>query len=159
MPMAAMRPCSVPGCAELVAGRARGGKCELHRRKYERDHSNQRRAAQIGDDSVYGAKWRRFRRVFVGQLVAAGVLPICGATLPDGPASNPSACKSDGLQTFVSPDGVNLHVHHEPDLTTAERRAAVAGDRSAVDDPRRCVLLCGPCHAAITSRRAPEPST
>jgi hypothetical protein len=89
--------------------------------------------------------WLAFRYAFVAMLVSMGIVPACGATLPDGPTTNPSQCQQHGLVTFASSRGA-LHLHHEPSLTEAERQ-----DRAVVCDPRRIVLLCDVCHNAWTS--------
>jgi hypothetical protein len=108
----------------------------------ERDRSTRRRDSS---DAVYGnADWRRFRERFFALLVEANVVPCCGAQLPDGPATNPSLCRGAAL-SFA-----NLHLHHEPELSQAERQAAVLGDRRAVDDPQRIVALCKSCHSSTT---------
>jgi len=89
----------------------------------------------------------RFRRRFVADLVWAGIAPVCGATLPGGPAMTASACQRDGRLT-----GTRLHLHHDPPLTDAER-----GDVAAVCDPRRVGFLCESCHNAETARAAGRP--
>jgi hypothetical protein len=76
------------------------------------------------------------------MLVAAGILPVCGAALPDGPCTEDSVCKSLGLLTYTSDDGSSLHLDHEPQLQPHERE-----DPRAVCDPRRIQLLCQSCHA------------
>lgn len=74
------------------------------------------------------------------MLVEAGVLPICGASLPGGPQTSDSRCQADGLQ-----NGEDLHLDHEPPLTDAERL-----DARIVCDPLRIQLLCGVDHSRKT---------
>jgi cytochrome c553 len=99
-----------------------------------------------------GSGWRAFRLAFLAALVDAGISPTCGARLPDGPQrTDLSQCQRAGLLT-----GVNLHLHHEPALTTAERQ-----DQAKVQDARRIILLCASCHAALAhqpTRSAPTMS-
>jgi hypothetical protein len=136
--IAAFRPCATPGCPELVPS----GHCPRHgqagRARDRRDTSTAR---------GYGVAWGRFRRRFVADLVWAGIAPVCGATLPGGPAMTASACQRDGRLT-----GTRLHLHHDPPLTDAER-----GDVAAVCDPRRVGFLCESCHNAETARAAGRP--
>lgn len=88
--------------------------------------------------------WRRWRRGFVVRLVAAGINPECGATMPGGPATNPSECRRLGLRTVFERDR-DMHLHHEPELTVEEQ-----ADRSAVCDELRIVALCAPCHNRLS---------
>lgn len=90
--------------------------------------------------------WREFRVWFSGQLGLLGIPRICGATMPDGPKTNPSECKRDGLFTDLSSKG-DLHFHHEPELTEAEKQ-----DRTVVCQKERIVLLCDRCHDRTTGR-------
>lgn len=94
----------------------------------------------------YNATWTRFRTIFIGMLVALGIAPICGAALPDGPKTEDSMCRSQGLHTFASTDGSGLHLDHQPPLEEWERR-----DASKVCDPQRIQLLCHACHARKTA--------
>lgn len=91
--------------------------------------------------------WQPFRRRFLAQLVDASRLAVCGATLPDGPATTDSQCRLDDVFTFESEDGSSLHLDHEPPLLDAERL-----DPSAVCDPTRIQLLCDRCHNAKSAR-------
>lgn len=52
MPLAALRPCSYPGCSRLV----KGGRCELH--QVGRDQERQR---------LYDRKWQRIRMVHLAR--------------------------------------------------------------------------------------------
>jgi len=125
MPSAALRRCS-GGCGALV----RAGRCPLCARKVEQRRGN---SAERG----YGSEWRRFRQRFINLLIDAHIVPVCGAALPDGPKTQDSLCKQEGLL-----NGDRLHLDHEPPLTEAERQ-----DMRAVCDPTRIQLLCGPrCH-------------
>jgi hypothetical protein len=95
--------------------------------------------------------WQPFRRRFLAALVQAGIVPVCGAALPEGPVSRDSACRDAGLLTFTSTDGSSLHLDHEPALRDDER-----GDVRAVCDPLRIVLKCQACHAAKTAKETHE---
>lgn len=133
MPTAARRVCAQPGCPNLQP-------CAVHKgqRDRERGTSHQR---------GYGtATWGRFRRQFIAQLVELGITPCCGAALPDGPQTQDSLCKAEGLVTM---DG--LHLDHEPPLTEAERRVP-----AIVCDATRVQLLCSRygCHSRKTRRQA-----
>lgn len=134
MPNAPLRPCTEVGCPALVAR----GRCEVHARQREA-RRRQYRTLTYGE-----GWWRAWRLQFVATLVSLGVEPICGATMPDGPSSNPSLCRQQGLKTFVSNRG-DLHLHHEPELSPEEQR-----DRQAVCQASRIVLLCGDCHRRVT---------
>ena len=99
----------------------------------------------------YNGIWEGFRVVFIGLLVAAGIAPVCGATLPDGPKTQDSECRRLGLQTFASADGSSLHLDHDPPLQPSERR-----DASRVCDAARIQLLCASCHARRLRETAVE---
>jgi len=121
----------------VVTGGGRCPACDRHRgtahaRGYDRD-------------------WLTFRPRFLARLVWAGVLPVCGATLPTGPRTQDSACQAAGLFVFTSADGSSMHLDHEPPLTDAERH-----DARAVCNERRVQLLCQACHASKTWREAGE---
>lgn len=63
MPNRPKKPCSQPGCTELVEA-GRGGRCEKHRKQEQQRHDQQRgTAAQRGYDS----RWRRYRTQFLRQ--------------------------------------------------------------------------------------------
>ncbi len=65
MPYAALRPCSYPGCIELIR---RGSYCEQHNKKLEADRDMERgNAAARG----YDARWRRLRKMYLAAY------PIC----------------------------------------------------------------------------------
>jgi hypothetical protein len=76
------------------------------------------------------------------MLIAAGVAPICGAALPDGPSMKDSTCKAEGRITFR-----RLHLDHDPPLRADERC-----DRRVVCDPLRVGFLCASCHSTKTNR-------
>lgn len=99
---------------------------------------NQRRgsAAQRG----YTWAWQRFRGYFIHLLMQAGITPVCGASLPDGPKTQHSQCAREGR--FTADD---LHLHHEPPLEDWER-----SDMRRVCDPYRIQLLCESCHNTAT---------
>jgi hypothetical protein len=138
MPTAPLRPCAKSSCSNLVVH----GYCVEHQRQL-----GQRRGTftQRG----YGIHWVRFVAWWKQYLVSEFGRPaICGAAFPGGPETLPySQCRQRGLLT-----GTNLHLDHEPPLTSAERQAAVRGDRSAVDNPLRVALLCAACHSAKTQK-------
>lgn len=96
----------------------------------------------------YGVTWRAFMGQFVALLIAAGVPPVCGATLPGGPRTQDSQCRAQGLLTGINPDGSALHGDHEPPLQEWERRHA-----SIVCNPLRIQLLCRVCHSLKTGGR------
>ncbi len=129
-PEAPMRPCA-GGCGALV----RKGRCPACAPDIDRRRGT---AASRG----YDVFWAKFRLAFIASLVALGIVPVCGAALPDGPRTAHSKCKAAGLLTFASADGSSLHLDHEPPLRDEER-----GDRRAVCDPLRIQLLCASCHA------------
>jgi hypothetical protein len=135
MPTAAMRACA---CGAVVSGR-----CPACAAKREQQRGT---ASHRG----YGAWWKRFRTAFIALLIGAGVAPVCGAALPDGPRTQDSACRQQGLLTFESADGSSLHFDHEPPLADEERT-----QRSIVCMPTRIQLLCAACHAAKTARQTP----
>lgn len=137
MPLGPERLCA-GGCGAI--GRFTRGKCDACAGAAERLRGS---ASARG----YGAVWRAYRPVFVGLLVAAGVVPVCGAALPDGPRTNDSQCARLGRITMQSDDGSDLALDHEPPLTDRERR-----DPAAVCNPRRLQLLCRSCHSAKTMR-------
>jgi hypothetical protein len=129
MPTAALRPCATPGCLELVAR----GHCLQHARHHEQRRGS---AHQRG----YTSYWHHvFRPSFISLLVQAGISPVCGAALPDGPRTSHSRCQAEGRLT-----GIDLHLHHQPPLEDWER-----SDRARVCDPRRIQLLCPSCHNAL----------
>jgi hypothetical protein len=135
MPTGALRPC--PGhCGTLVTK----GRCAACARVQNIHRGSARRRG-------YDAAWEAFRPVFIGRLVALGIAPVCGASLPSGPRTNDSACRATGLLIFTSADGSSLHFDHDPELTERERH-----DRQAVCDPARIQLLCASCHSAKTAR-------
>lgn len=131
MPDALLTNCAEPGCPELVAS----GRCPAHARPYDRYRGS-------STSRGYGSTWRAFRERFKTLLIAAGVAPVCGAALPDGPDMSASRCRALGILTWQ-----RLHLHHHPPLRDDER-----ADRRAVEDPRRVGFLCEPCHNAETAR-------
>lgn len=65
MPRKSPRPCSTPGCPELVRD---GRYCEQHNRQVKKAYDKQRgTAAQRG----YGANWRRLRKMKLSRA------PVC----------------------------------------------------------------------------------
>lgn len=132
---AAPRRCA---CGELVP---RGRRCQACAKRTE-----QRRGT--ASERGYNQPWVRFRPVYMSLLVAAGVVPACGATLANGPKTNDSHCRILGRLTFQSADGSSLHLDHDPELEDWERSNA---DR--VCDPRRIQLLCASCHSRKAEKR------
>lgn len=130
MPTTPLRPCLTPGCPERVAF----GRCTTHRKQYQLYRGT---SASRG----YGSAWQAFRLRYLGQLVALGIPPVCGARLPDGPTTAHSQCHALGLL-----NGVGLHLDHDPPLTEVERT-----DRATVCDAQRIVLLCASCHSIKTA--------
>lgn len=127
-----MRPCNQDGCPNLTESRY----CPAHAKAKDQQRG---KTAERG----YGGHWQRFRIFFVGLLIAAGIAPVCGASLPTGPQTTDSQCKASG---FLNSD--DLHVDHEPPLEDWERR-----DVTRVCDPNRVQLLCRHCHNAKTKRQ------
>lgn len=82
------------------------------------------------------------------QMIAQGIAPICGATLPGGPVTSDSRCRAQGLRVDASLDGSGLHLDHEPPLRLDER-----SQQRAVCDPRRVQFLCADCHRSKTRRQ------
>lgn len=129
MPVAAQRLCP-GGCGALVQHRGRCPAC------------TRRALPGTTTERGYGGMWRRFRTRYVSLLVQHGIMPCCGATLPNGPHCGPTECQQVGVLTVS-----NLHLDHEPPLTDAERR-----DPRKVCDEKRVRLLCQREHG-IKSRR------
>jgi hypothetical protein len=131
MPTAAKHACP-GGCGRLVSR----GKCPFCVRRSEQARGT---AHQRG----YTYEWVLFRGYFLGLLQEAGILPICGAVLPDGPNTQDSSCQQLGLQTWT-----HLHFDHEPPLQEHER-----SDMRKVCDPTRIQLLCNVDHNRKTQRQ------
>ena len=71
------------GCGERDRfARGRGPKCAL---KVE-----QRRGS--ASSRGYESDWKVFQAPFRSMLSEAGIAPICGAAMPDGPRTNDSEC-------------------------------------------------------------------
>jgi hypothetical protein len=130
---APLRPCA-GGCGALV----RKGRCPACSRVPEQ-------ARGTSTERGYGAAWQAFRPQFIGMLVNAGITPVCGAALPDGPSITYSRCRDAGIETWRSGDGSDLHIHHDPPLLPWERT-----DTARVCDPLRVGLLCRECHSSET---------
>lgn len=135
-PYQALQQCAERGCSELVIR----GRCAAHARFADRDR---RPASARG----YGYRWEQFRPRFIDLLCQAGVLPVCGASLPTGPQTRDSVCKQRGLLNRTS-----LHLDHEPPLQEWERH-----DPRIVCDPNRIQLLCQADHNAKTLREGGAP--
>jgi hypothetical protein len=132
MPSALLRPCLGDGgrCPELVAS----GRCPAHTRQVEQRRGS---AHSRGYTSRY---WVPFRARFSRMLLAAGIAPVCGASLPGGPSMAVSRCKAEGLL-----NNLQLELHHDPPLTIEERK-----DHRIVCNPLRVGWLCRSCHSAET---------
>src|SRR5437762_3038020 len=103
MPTASLRPCS-GGCgARVTSGRC--GACAPR-------HDAKRRQSRT---LTYSEKWwRAWRHWYISNLAANEIAAVCGAALPTGPCVNLSQCGESDI--LVSP-----HLHHEPELTEAEK--------------------------------------
>ena len=134
MPMSPSRPCSTPRCPNLQP-------CPTHARARDKARGTAHSRGYTYRD------WIPFRRRFLAALVAAGIVPVCGAALPSGPSAQDSQCQQAGLLTFTSADGSSLHLDHDPALEDWERH-----DVRRVCDEARVVLLCQACHARKTAR-------
>ena len=74
MPTLPARPCSHPGCPELV--RTPGERyCEKHKKKHDAQYNKQRGSAA---SRGYGAKWRKLRLMFLRAN------PLCRECLNQG---------------------------------------------------------------------------
>lgn len=93
----------------------------------------------------YDHHWQAFRRRYISRLIEQGIVPVCGAHLPDGPLTGDSQCHAQGLLTGENRDGTSLHLDHEPPLLEHERT-----DPRAVCDANRIQLLCDVCHQVKT---------
>jgi hypothetical protein len=137
MPTAPYRPCAAAQCSILVPHGV--SRCAAHARQTEQRRGTAHHRGYTCRD------WLPFRRRFLAALVHAGILPVCGAALPDGPKDRDSACQDAGLFTYTSADGSSLHFDHEPPLADWER-----SQPAIVCDPTRIVLKCAACHARKT---------
>ncbi len=59
MPRKPKRPCSFPGCPELVEGRY----CEKHQREVDRHYNRHQRDPDTA--KRYGRRWRKIRKAFL----------------------------------------------------------------------------------------------
>jgi 5-methylcytosine-specific restriction protein A len=76
MPRAALRPCTHPGCGELVAD---GSRCPKHARA-ERVEIDRRRGSSASRG--YGHKWRRYREAFLAEHPLCKACVVAGRTRP-----------------------------------------------------------------------------
>lgn len=131
MPSAMLKACPGDGgtCPELVAS----GYCPAHTATAVRGSAHAR---------GYTRAWQRFRLWFIQKLIAAGVVPVCGARWPGLPSTGDSRCQADGRL-----NDRRLHLDHTPPLTDAERRI-----ERCVCDVARLQLLCQACHNAKSAR-------
>ena len=107
-PAALQRPCATSGCPNLVAS----GRCPACTSTSSSD-------AQRGNatERGYGADWRKLRSAFRQMLINAGVLPVCGARLPNArPAPVHSRCAQEGRLLddvqHARMHGTRLHTDH-----------------------------------------------
>lgn len=107
--------------------------CAAHAREREQYRGS---AASRG----YDRAWFAFRDRFKAMLIAVGIVPACGASLPGGPAMQASECRRRGHLNIDK-----LHLHHDPPLRPEERSI-----RRLVCDPLRVGFLCVGCHSAET---------
>lgn len=126
-----MAVCSEPGCPNVAP-------CQEHTRRASRAFTYSE------------SWWRRWRAWFIGELVAQGISPTCGARLPGVAVGFLTQCQRDRQTTVVSDDGSSLHLHHEPELEPHELAAIRQGDRAIACDASRIVLACRWCHARET---------
>ena len=129
MPSAPLHFCTT--CGQKVLGR----RCPRCTQQYERTRGS---ASQRG----YNSGWEQFRVLYLHLLMRARITPTCGAALPDGPHTQDSLCKAQGLSTWD-----HLHWDHEPPLLSHERNHS-----HKVCDPLRIQLLCASCHSKKTER-------
>lgn len=61
MPRKPLRPCSYPGCPELVEGRY----CEEHSKQSYKDYNTYRRDPR--SKKRYGSEWKRIRNIFIKE--------------------------------------------------------------------------------------------
>ncbi len=69
MPRRPKRPCSYPGCPELVE-QGQGGKCEKHKKQYNKKRNKEYDSKRKGKEErkVYGrSQWRRLRKVVLNS--------------------------------------------------------------------------------------------
>lgn len=125
-----MAICATPGCPCVVER----GHCADHRRKRDQRRGS---AASRGYDSA----WQRCRAAFYAALVAADVVPACGATLPDVPSTGDSLCAQEGRLVLEELDCDHIQPH---DGQSDPR----------FWDHRNLQLLChGRCHSRKTATK------
>lgn len=147
MPAPLLRPCAAPGgCPELVPP---GTPYCLEHQSYARVREQERGSPTRRG---YGVRWRAFRIWVRNRMIALGIVPVCGATLPGGPVTQDSLCQQQRRLVGQNSDGSELHLDHEPSLRFEER-----GDARAVCDPLRVQWLCRECHARKTQREQARP--
>ena len=132
MPDRPMRPCHGAGCPELTT------------RRYCPACATRVNTARRSSRTLTYTEpwWLAFRRWFFNHLIALGIVPVCGAALPDGPSMWASQCRASGVL-----NAKRLELDHDPPLTEAEK-----GIRRVVCDVRRVGWLCRSCHSAKTAR-------
>lgn len=122
MAIRSRRPCTYPGCKELVTS----GRCEAHRAKYEEQRKGQAQrydkergtAASRG----YNARWAAYSRRYRKEN------PLC------------VDCLARGVLTSVEHGG---HVDHV--------KAVSGPDDPLFWEPSNHQSLCQPCHSAKTA--------
>lgn len=129
MPDAPLRPCANVPCRNRV----KRGRCADCVKKAETRRGNRHQRG-------YTNAWDTFRSRFVSELADAGIVAMCGASLPSGPVPRDSQCRAAGLIV-----GDDLQLHHDPPLRPDER------DKPwIVQDSKRVMFLCRQCHTKVT---------
>lgn len=98
------RPCAQPGCAELVSK----GKCDRHRKQYERQRTARRRTNPNNTDSFYwSAYWRKIRAAKLrADPLCAGCLAVgrtTAATEVDHQDGNQRNNDPENLTSYCKP--------------------------------------------------------
>jgi 5-methylcytosine-specific restriction endonuclease McrA len=108
--------------------------------------ANCRRARnqQRGSSSArgYGQQWRHFVLGVRRRMISLGIVPQCGARLPEARVTADSTCAANGRLVTAY-----LQLDHIDPLEPYERR-----DPRIVCDPTRVQFLCESCHKAKTRR-------
>lgn len=123
MPERPLRPCSHPGCRNLV----RKGKCDLHKRRMAQDISERDRPSSYS--RMYDSRWAAARLAWLRER------PLCGDRLT-GPSAEHSECVREGKKRIGNE--VDHIVRH-------------AGNRERFWAKENWQTLCRHCHAVKTS--------
>lgn len=120
MPLAPLRPCSLPGCPELVRGR---GRCPAHEQKAQADD---RAVRGSSFERGYDAKWRARRKAHLERN------PVCVMCLKESPTRVTPATVADHIDAHKGDkakfdDDSNLQSlcesHHSQKTSTEDRGA------------------------------------